>query len=82
MQQRFHTVTEDGFEMVRDRNTLEPADQEASLLVDKMRDMDVLLSTDGPLHNVIKIKPPLVLNEEDVDGTISKLDFVLSSGAL
>tara|TARA_Y100000588_G_scaffold124310_1_gene136249 strand:- start:5361 stop:6623 length:1263 start_codon:yes stop_codon:yes gene_type:complete len=71
-----------GFEMVRDRNTLEPADQEASLLVDKMRDMDVLLSTDGPLHNVIKIKPPLVLNEEDVDGTISKLDFVLSSGAL
>ncbi len=71
-----------GFELVRDRTTLEPAVQEASLLVDEMRDRKVLLSTDGPLHNVIKIKPPLVLNEEDIDGTLSKLDFVLSSGSI
>ncbi|MBR79216.1 MAG: aspartate aminotransferase family protein [Euryarchaeota archaeon] len=69
-----------GFEMVRDRDTLEPADQEASILVNNMRDMQVLLSTDGPLHNVIKIKPPLVLNEEDIDGTLSKLDSVLRRG--
>jgi 4-aminobutyrate aminotransferase-like enzyme len=26
-----------------------------------------LLSTDGPLHNVIKIKPPMVLTRDDVD---------------
>lgn len=31
-----------------------------------------------PLHNVIKIKPPMVLNEEDVDETLSKLDSSLS----
>ena len=43
-----------------------------------MREMGVLMSTDGPLHNVIKIKPPMVLNEEDVDETLSKLDFSLS----
>ena len=38
----------------------------------------VLLSTDGPLHNVIKIKPPMVLGRDDIDMTIRLLDDVLS----
>ena len=67
-----------GVEMVRDLISLEPASQEASTVVDSMRERGVLLSTDGPLHNVIKIKPPMVLSEEDVDETISKLDLCLS----
>ena len=67
-----------GVEMVKDRSTLEPAALEASEIVDKMRDRGVLLSTDGPLHNVIKIKPPIVLNHDDVDRTLSKLDNCLS----
>ena len=67
-----------GFEMVRDRKTLVPASKEATEIVDSMREMGVLMSTDGPLHNVIKIKPPMVLNEEDVDDTLSKLDRALS----
>jgi len=67
-----------GIEMVRDRGTLEPASQEASIVVDSMRERGVLLSTDGPLHNVIKIKPPMVLSEEDVDETLSKLGLCLS----
>jgi len=67
-----------GVEMVRDRGTLEPASQEASTVVDSMRERGVLLSTDGPLHNVIKIKPPMVLSEEDVDETLSKLGSCLS----
>jgi 4-aminobutyrate aminotransferase-like enzyme len=67
-----------GIEMVRDRGTLEPASQEASTVVDSMRERGVLLSTDGPLHNVIKIKPPMVLSEEDVDETLSKLGSCLS----
>ena len=67
-----------GFEMVRDRKTLVPAYKEATEIVDSMREMGVLMSTDGPLHNVIKIKPPMVLNEEDVDDTLSKLDRALS----
>jgi len=43
-----------------------------------MRDRGVLLSTDGPLHNVIKIKPPMVLTEDDVDTALAHLDEVLS----
>ena len=68
-----------GVEMVKDRSTLEPAAMEASEIVGAMRDRGVLLSTDGPLHNVIKIKPPMVLNHDDVDRTISKLDNCLSA---
>ena len=67
-----------GIEMVRDRATLEPARKEASAIVDSMRERGVLLSTDGPFHNVIKIKPPMVLNEEDVDETLSKIELSLS----
>ena len=67
-----------GIELVRDRETLEPADTEAAAIVNEMRERGVLLSTDGPLHNVIKFKPPLVLNENDVDMTLRLLDDVLS----
>ena len=49
-----------GIELVRSRETLEPAAAEAETLVNRMKDRGILLSTDGPYHNVIKIKPPLV----------------------
>ena len=66
-----------GLELVLDRGTMEPAHIEASTLVAQMREKGVLVSTDGPLHNVIKIKPPMVLSENDVDDTLSKLDSCL-----
>ncbi len=68
-----------GFELVRSRTTLEPAALEASRLVNRMRDRGFLLSTDGPLHNVIKIKPPMVLTGDDIDMTIRHLRAVLSN---
>ena len=67
-----------GMELVRDRRSLEPASDEAARLVNMMKQQGVLLSTDGPLHNVIKIKPPMVLTAEDVDMTLRLLDDVLS----
>jgi len=67
-----------GFELVRDRDTLEPAAEEAERTINEMRERGVLLSIDGPLHNVIKIKPPMVLTEDDVDVTLAHLDEVLS----
>ena len=68
-----------GFELVSDLSTLEPATEEAGQLVNEMRRRGVLLSTDGPHHNVIKIKPPMVLNEEDIDTTLEHLDEVLTN---
>ena len=68
-----------GFELVKDRETKEPAAEEAARIVDMMRDRGVLLSTDGPHHNVIKIKPPMVLSEEDIDSTIKHLDETINT---
>ena len=67
-----------GFELVNDRTTMEPAAGAAEALVDSMRKHGILLSTDGPLHNVIKIKPPMVLSEDDVDDALAKLDNALT----
>jgi 4-aminobutyrate aminotransferase-like enzyme len=68
-----------GIELVRDRESLEPADTEAALIVNEMKWRGFLLSTDGPLHNVIKIKPPLVIQPHDVDATLAALDEVLTT---
>ena len=66
-----------GIEFVHDRSTLVPAADVASYVVQRMRERGVLLSTDGPLHNVVKIKPPMTLGEEDVDMALRLLDEVL-----
>ena len=68
-----------GFELVSDLSTLEPAMDEAVRLVNEMRERGVLLSTDGPHHNVVKIKPPMVLKEEDIDTTLEHLNEVLTT---
>jgi 4-aminobutyrate aminotransferase-like enzyme len=67
-----------GVELVRDRDSLEPATEEASDVVNQMRERGILLSTDGPFENVIKIKPPLVFSHEDAGRVIGELDAVLS----
>jgi len=63
-----------GIELVHNRETKEPADREASEIVERMKDAGILLSTDGPHHNVIKIKPPLVFCKPDADLLLRVLD--------
>jgi len=70
-----------GFELVKDRETKEPAAEEATRIVDMMRDRGVLLSTDGPHHNVIKIKPPMVISRKDINSTLRKLDETIDTVA-
>lgn len=66
-----------GVELVRDRGTLEPATGEAADLMEVMRQRGVLLSTDGPHENVIKIKPPLPFTRDNADEVVSGLDEAL-----
>ncbi|MHC4127286.1 MAG: hypothetical protein ACYSUA_03800 [Planctomycetota bacterium] len=47
--------------------------------MNRARDRGMLLSTDGPDHNVIKIKPPLVLDEQDADMVVRSLDDLLGA---
>ena len=71
-----------GIELVTDRESLDPAPRHATYLVERMRARGILLSTDGPLHNVVKIKPPLVFDEADADRLVETLDEVLEEDAL
>jgi 4-aminobutyrate aminotransferase-like enzyme len=67
-----------GVELVRDRDTLEPAAEELDAIVEAMKDESILLSTEGPHHNVLKIKPPLVISKEECDFFLAKLDEVMT----
>jgi 4-aminobutyrate aminotransferase-like enzyme/Ser/Thr protein kinase RdoA (MazF antagonist) len=66
-----------GIELVRNRDTLEPAAEEASYVVNRMRELGVLLGTDGPFHNVIKIRGPMLMNEKDATSLIDIFKKVL-----
>jgi 4-aminobutyrate aminotransferase-like enzyme len=70
-----------GVELVRDRTTLEPATEEASYVVNRLRECGVLTGTDGPHHNVLKLRPPLVFSERDADFFVATLDEVLGEDA-
>ncbi len=66
-----------GIELVLDRETLAPAAAQATYIANRMRERGILLSTDGPFHNVLKIKPPMVFTEENADFLVATLDEIL-----
>lgn len=67
-----------GVELVRDRTTLEPADREATRVVNRMRDLGVLVGTDGPFHNVVKVRGPMVITSADADRLVDTFDRALA----
>jgi 4-aminobutyrate aminotransferase-like enzyme len=66
-----------GVEMVRDHSTLEPAAQETRAIVNRMRDLGVLIGREGRHGNVLKIRPPLVFDENHAQQLTDALDQAL-----
>jgi 4-aminobutyrate aminotransferase-like enzyme len=54
-----------------------PATEEAAAVIERARAAHVLLSTDGPHRNVLKIKPPLVIADADAERFLAVLDEAL-----
>ncbi len=67
-----------GVELVRDRVSLQPAATEAEFIANQMRQMGILLGTDGPHHNVIKIRPPMPFSMQDADLLLTAITQILS----
>ena len=67
-----------GVELVADMQSRKPDPELAAKVKQEMVRQKILLSTDGPDENVIKIKPPLVFDEANVDRLVANLDKVLS----
>jgi 4-aminobutyrate aminotransferase-like enzyme len=70
-----------GIELVEDRATKRPAAREAARLVNRFRDHGILLGTDGPLHNVIKLRGPMPLTKSDADFFLEVLAKLLRENA-
>jgi 4-aminobutyrate aminotransferase-like enzyme len=67
-----------GIELVLDRDSRTPAPRQAAYVVERMKDHGILLSTDGPDHDVIKMKPPLVFSDADAERALAAYDRVLA----
>jgi 4-aminobutyrate aminotransferase-like enzyme len=68
-----------GVELVRDRDARLPDQPKAKAVVEAMKARHVLLSTEGPDDNVLKIKPPIVFSQANAEEFLGKLDQVLAS---
>jgi 4-aminobutyrate aminotransferase-like enzyme len=67
-----------GIDLVRNRDTREPATDEAGYAVNRLRECGILVGTDGPGHNVIKLRPPLVFSEADAEFFSTTLESILA----
>jgi 4-aminobutyrate aminotransferase-like enzyme len=54
-----------------------PATQEANRIANQMRARGILLGTDGPHHNVIKIRPPMPFSDSDADLLLETFESAL-----
>lgn len=52
----------------------------AARIVNQMRECGILFGTDGPNHNVLKIRPPMPFSEENAEELISSLRETLDLG--
>jgi len=65
-----------GFEL--NDSDKKPLAEHATYLADRMKDLGILMSTDGPDYNVLKIKPPMVFSKENSKELIKRLRTVFS----
>lgn len=66
-----------GVEIVKDRERRTPDRSTARSVVEQLKARQILLSTDGPDDNVLKIKPPLVFSRADAGEFLEQLAEVL-----
>ncbi len=71
-----------GVELVEDRDSKKPATEKAAELIEYFKQHNILLSTEGPFYNVLKIKPPLAFNKSDADKFITVLEAWLRIDSL
>jgi 4-aminobutyrate aminotransferase-like enzyme len=69
-----------GVELVRDRQTLDPATAECAAICDRLRERGVIVQPTGERANVLKMKPPMILSMDEANFYVDQLEHVLSNG--
>ncbi len=66
-----------GIDIVKNPQSKEADTELAGQIVNKLREKEILIGTDGPFDNVLKIKPPMCFTKENVVFFIEKLEQIL-----
>jgi 4-aminobutyrate aminotransferase-like enzyme len=67
-----------GVELVRNRDTKEPAGPATEAVLDACRDAGLLVGRGGAEGNVIRIQPPLIITSAQVDDALGIFDAALA----
>jgi alanine-glyoxylate transaminase/(R)-3-amino-2-methylpropionate-pyruvate transaminase len=67
-----------GIELVKDRQSKEPAKEECAQILEAAKDMGLLLGKGGLWGQTIRFSPPMCVNEQDADFILAVLDRTLS----
>jgi 4-aminobutyrate aminotransferase-like enzyme len=70
-----------GIDLVRDRETREPAAHLVAPLLNAMRDRGVLVGSEGVHGNILKLRPPIVISRQQADQVVAALDHCLAACA-
>lgn len=57
---------------------MNPLAEQTEYLANRMKDHGILMSTDGPDHNVLKIKPPIVFTQENAEELLFYLQKIFA----
>ena len=68
-----------GIELVKDRDTKEPATSESAHVLENCRDMGLLLGKGGLYGQTVRFSPPMCLHEQDADFLLDVLDRAFSA---
>lgn len=83
MQQQFEVIGDvrgEGFflgiELVKDRTTLAPDEAATRYVVNRLCEEHILAGVDGPMHNVIKIRPSMVIERRDMEHVVEVMEHI------
>ena len=71
-----------GIELVKDRKLKTPATEAADYVVNQLRKRRILVGLEGPSKNIIKIRPPLCMGNQDVLKLLDSLEEILCDTTL
>jgi alanine-glyoxylate transaminase/(R)-3-amino-2-methylpropionate-pyruvate transaminase len=68
-----------GVELVKNRKTKEPADEEAGRVAEHAKTSGLIIGKGGVLGNVLRINPPMCIQKHDIDFAVEVLDQSLQA---
>ena len=68
-----------GIEFIKNPDTLEPHTKLAEHVKNKLREKGILVGTDGPYENVIKIKPPMCFDKDNAQHLVDEIETTIST---